>query len=207
MKDKTETRKIEVDSQSCQTETPIDFKKDYNRRRDVQLQTLTRTQLDQIDSQVINPGPQTSRCHQISSQNNADDSNPSTSSTSGTTTATTSEESLDNSLETFGTGNVVSRQVDTSTMVTLIDLNDDSNYCGPSGSARTTDNSPQIMLDNHREVIVDDCQQFNSFVSDNAGEEPIDDHLSVAPPSYEDVIDYRERLSDDQPIIVDYGTL
>ena len=39
----------------------IEFKKEFKRRRDVQLQTLSRTQLDQIDSQVFNPAPQTSR--------------------------------------------------------------------------------------------------------------------------------------------------
>lgn len=159
--------------------------------------------MDQIDSQVINPGPQTSRCLQLL-QTSADQSNTSDS----TTSVTTSEESLDTSLGRFRVTSADQPHVDTETVVTLIDLNDESNSSVISGPAQTTNSSSQVLLDiTNEENRLDDGQEFNSFVTDNAGEEQIDDHLSAAPPSYEDVIDYREALSDDQPIIVDYGTL
>lgn len=204
---KSESKKIEFESQSSQTENLNDLKKSSNRFRDVQLQTLSRTQLDQIDSQVLNPGPQTSRSVQVIQSTSGHNSNGFVVEISSTDSS--SQESTDNSLEPLGSQ--VSN-MDSQTVVTLIDLNED-NICGTSvpnqretNRFNTHENCSQDF--NERSARIDESvEEFNSFTNENLCEEQIDDEMSIPPPSYEDVIDYSDAVNDEQPIIVDYGTL
>ena len=212
MRNKTESKKIECESQSSQTDNTNNLKKSTNGYRDVQLQTLSRTQLDQIDSQVMNSGPQSSRGLQLMQSTSDHNSNGFVLEISSTDSS--SQESQDNSLEPFGSE--VSN-VDTQTVVTLIDLNDDNTSSEynqrPNNrfNTQTQENCSQNLFDmNAISERVDEClqnQEFQSFTNENPNEENIDDEMSVPPPSYEDVVDYTDAISDDQPIIVDYGTL
>ena len=212
MRNKTDSKKIECESQSSQTENINDLKKSRNGYRDVQLQTLSRTQLDQIDSQVINSGPQSSRSIQSTSVYNSNAFVLEISSTDSS-----SQESQDNSLEPFGSE--VSN-VDTQTVVTLIDFNEDNNGSTSSSeynqrqsnrfNTQTQENSQNMVDINEVSERIEEClenQGLESFTNENINEEHIDDHMSVPPPSYEDVVDYTDAINDDQPIIVDYGTL
>lgn len=227
----TESKKINREEQSCQTDDfPEDVRKS-NCFRDVQLQTLTRAQLEQTSNELTDNISQNSRLKTKIESTNVQILNRSECNSiveiipsAGPSHLHSNESqaySLESSESSYSSADTESDRLNLESElvnnISLIDFND--NACTSSEFICRTNNNSDVQNEqnllnssiNEIEIRAEDYVEsecFNSFSNENVNEEEIDDRLSTPPPSYEDVIDVNENDNNEEtPIIIDYGTL
>lgn len=216
----SEPKKINREEQSCQTDDfPKEIRKITNRYRDVQLQTISNTQLEQMANEVVNNPLESSplsrrrdsmrtqttnhlECNSVVEIN----SNAGPSHSQSNECQPFSIESYESSCSSANTeSDNLNLDSEIANSLSLINFNDDNNACTSSAFNCTAINNLDVQTEQNSVEDYVESDHFNSFSNANMNEEDIDDNSSTPPPSYEEILE--DDNSDETPIFVNYGTL
>jgi hypothetical protein len=215
----SEPKKINREEQSCQTDDfPKEIRKITNRYRDVQLQTISDTQLEQMANEVVNNPSESSPLSRRDSMRTQTtnhlecDSVVEINSNAGPSHSQSSEcqpfsiQSYESSCSSANTeSDNLNLDSEVANSLSLINFNDDNNACTSSEFNCTAINNLDIQTEQNSVQDYVESDRFNSFLNANINEEDIDDNSSTPPPSYEEILE--DDNSDETPIFVNYGTL
>jgi hypothetical protein len=216
----SEPKKINREEQSCQTDDfPKEIRKITNRYRDVQLQTISNTQMEQMANEVVNNPLESSplsrrrdsmrtqttnhlECNSVVEIN----SNAGPSHSQSNECQPFSIESYESSCSSANTeSDNLNLDSEIANSLSLINFNDDNNACTSSAFNCTAINNLDVQTEQNSVEDYVESDHFNSFSNANMNEEDIDDNSSTPPPSYEEILE--DDNSDETPIFVNYGTL